>query len=169
MRTGPAYARVAALGIALTTVALALAAPFHARAQGTPRVVEITAKRFEFTPKAGRKYALRVESPAGIAAPYALPEVRPDGVVLRAPKGVVGAGEPVPLTVRSTRDRSLMVGAYCRGRLLDSVRLKKGQTEAVLKPSRGAGDDERRPAIAAAHLFSGKFFLHEVTPPAAPA
>ena len=51
MRTGPAYARTAALGIALTTVVLALAAPFHARAQGTPRVVEITAKRFEFTPK----------------------------------------------------------------------------------------------------------------------
>jgi cytochrome c oxidase subunit II len=43
MRTGQ--------GIALMTVALTLASPNHARAEGTPRVVEITAKRFEFTPK----------------------------------------------------------------------------------------------------------------------
>ena len=32
-----------------------------------------------------------------------------------------------------------MVGAYCRGRLLDTVQLEKGQTEAVLRPSSGAG------------------------------
>ena len=32
-----------------------------------------------------------------------------------------------------------MVGLYCRGRLLQSVRLKKGETEAVLNPEAGAG------------------------------
>ncbi len=51
MRPGHAYGTVVALGIALMTVALTLASPLPARAQGTPRVVEITAKRFEFTPK----------------------------------------------------------------------------------------------------------------------
>ena len=51
MRTGRADARTIALGIALMMVAVTLVSPFPARAQGTPRVVEITAKRFEFTPK----------------------------------------------------------------------------------------------------------------------
>src|SRR5206468_10230958 len=51
MRTGQASGRIVGLGIALMTAALALASPFPARAQGTPRVVEITAKRFEFSPK----------------------------------------------------------------------------------------------------------------------
>jgi len=51
MRTGHAWRRAVALGVALTTVALTLASQVPARAQGTPRVVEITAKRFEFTPK----------------------------------------------------------------------------------------------------------------------
>ena len=51
MRTQQAYGRTAVFGFALMTAALALASPFPARAQGTPRVVEITAKRFEFTPK----------------------------------------------------------------------------------------------------------------------
>ena len=51
MTTGHAYGRAVALGIALMTVALTLASQVPARAQGTPRVVEITAKRFEFSPK----------------------------------------------------------------------------------------------------------------------
>jgi len=51
MRTGHAYRRAVARGIALMAVALTLASPFPMRAQGTPRIVEITAKRFEFTPK----------------------------------------------------------------------------------------------------------------------
>ncbi len=51
MRTGHVCRRAVALGIALMMVALTLASPPPARAQGTPRVVAITAKRFEFTPK----------------------------------------------------------------------------------------------------------------------
>src|SRR5262249_17869754 len=41
--------------------------------------------------------------------------------------------------VRSTRGRPLLVGAYCRGRLLDSVELARGQTEATLHPEGKAG------------------------------
>jgi len=51
MTTGHACRRALAFGIALTTVALTLASSLPARAQGTPRDIEITAKRFEFTPK----------------------------------------------------------------------------------------------------------------------
>ena len=51
MGTSHAYGKPAVLGVVLVAAALTLGSPFHARAQGAPRVVEITAKRFEFTPK----------------------------------------------------------------------------------------------------------------------
>src|SRR5262249_55123053 len=38
---------------------------------------------FRFTPVAGKKYQLTVDSPAGIEGKYELPEVKKDGVVLR--------------------------------------------------------------------------------------
>ncbi len=100
--------------------------------------------RFEFTPRAGHKYELKVESPAGVTQPHKLPDVRPEGVVLSVPQGVVGAGEAIPVTVRSTAKRSLMVGAYCRGRLLDSTELSaihfnNNEASAVLTPTSGAG------------------------------
>ncbi len=95
--------------------------------------------QFEFTPKAGSRYALKVDSPIGITDDYVLPGVRPDGVILTAPDGLVAAGQPIRVTVRSTKPQNLMVGAYCRGRLLDSVHLEKGQTEAVLNPTSGDG------------------------------
>ncbi len=100
--------------------------------------------RFEFAPKPGRKYAVKVESPVGIAQPYALPDVKAEGIVLSLPQGVIRAGESIPATVRSTASRSLLVGAYCRGRLLDSVELTPihftdNEAHATLKPTSGAG------------------------------
>ena len=95
--------------------------------------------RFEFTPKAGSVYAVQVDAPLGIADRYPLPDVKPHGVILRAPEGVVAAGQPIRVNVHTTKPRNLMIGAYCRGRLLDSVHLDKGQTEAVLKPTSGDG------------------------------
>jgi anti-sigma factor RsiW len=120
--------------------------------------------RFEFTPRAGHKYELKVESPVGVTKLHELPPIKPDGVVLSVPAGVVGPDQDIPVTVRSTSKRSLMVGAYCRGRLLDSVELNKDdfhnsrsgepsrtlgatrlaaptgkETHAVLRPVGGAG------------------------------
>jgi hypothetical protein len=94
---------------------------------------------FTFTPKAGRKYELRIDSPVGIAQRVPLPPVREDGVVLHLPKRVVSPNEPIRAQVLSTRPRSLMVGAYCRGRVLDSVQVGKDQTEVLLSPTIGAG------------------------------
>ena len=62
-----------------------------------------------------------------------------DRVALSVPDGVVDAGKPIKVVVRSKTERALMVGLYCRGRLLQSVQLKKGETEAVLNPESGAG------------------------------
>ncbi len=99
--------------------------------------------RFEFTPVAGRKYELKIDVPASIESRHELPQVRDDGVVLNIPTGVVAAGEPIRAVVRSAQaDRNLLVGAYCRGRLMDhqSVVAKKGSAaEVALKPAQDMG------------------------------
>ncbi len=99
--------------------------------------------RFAFTPKVGRKYELRVDAPVGITEHFALPGVKDGGVTLTVPEGVVGPEQPIRVTVRSTRQNPLLVGAYCRGRVLDQVALKPGETEAVLKPAGPAGGTVR--------------------------
>ncbi len=55
--------------------------------------------RFELTPRAGAKYALRIEEPSGIRKTFPLPEVKARGAVLRATQEVVPAGRPVTLSV----------------------------------------------------------------------
>ena len=101
--------------------------------------------RFEFTPKSGKTYTLQIDSPVGITEPVALPKVLDDRVVLSVPDGVADAGRPIQATVHSKTKRDLMVGLYCRGRLLQSAPLVKGdgkdETEfkAELNPEAGAG------------------------------
>ncbi|NMO15900.1 MG2 domain-containing protein [Pyxidicoccus fallax] len=55
--------------------------------------------RFEITPEAGARYALRIDSPSGIRKTFALPEVKPSGAVLRAAEDVVAAGRLVRFDV----------------------------------------------------------------------
>ncbi|MFL5350930.1 MAG: MG2 domain-containing protein [Hyalangium sp.] len=55
--------------------------------------------RFEFTPQAGVKYALRIDEPSGITKTFPLPEVKARGAVLRSSDDVVPAGKPVTLSV----------------------------------------------------------------------
>jgi hypothetical protein len=100
--------------------------------------------RFEFTPKAGHKYELKVEAPVGVTKLHELPAIKAEGIVLSLPDGVVKEEQDIRVTVRSTAKRSLMVGAYCRGRLLASTELSKvhfvgDEAHAVLKPAGGAG------------------------------
>jgi hypothetical protein len=95
--------------------------------------------RFHFTPKAKSRYELQIDSPLGITERIPLPTVKEDGVLLTAPEGVIAAGQPIRMAVLSTKPRDLLVGAYCRGRLLDSVQLKKGETELTLRPTTGIG------------------------------
>ena len=55
--------------------------------------------RFELTPRAGVKYALRIDEPSGITKTFPLPEVKARGATLRTSQDVVPAGKPVTLSV----------------------------------------------------------------------
>src|SRR5205085_753376 len=77
----------------------------------------------------------------GIAKAYPLPKTRSEGVVLHLAAGVVD--NEIPVTLYSTgKDRELLVGAYCRGKLLDhaSVQVRAGtKTDIVLYPATNVG------------------------------
>jgi len=98
---------------------------------------------FAFTPLAGRKYELKIDEPAGIEGTYELPSAKDDGIAITIATGVTKEKEPIRLVLASAqKDRSLLVGAYCRGRLMDNrlVTVKKMQpVEVVLRPVQEAG------------------------------
>ncbi|GMU01490.1 hypothetical protein KH5H1_56100 [Corallococcus caeni] len=58
--------------------------------------------RFELTPQAGVRYALRIDSPSGIQKRFPLPEVKPTGAVIRVREDVVPADRLVQLSVGLT-------------------------------------------------------------------
>ena len=98
--------------------------------------------RFEFTPKAGKKYELQIDSPVGITEPR-----RPAGGEGRR-RGAERAGRRGRRRPADPGDGAQHDGArrcwsalYCRGRLLDSVQLEEGR-------DRG-GAEADRPARAA--------------------
>jgi hypothetical protein len=91
---------------------------------------------FTFTPQPKRRYTLRIDSPIGIARTVALPMAKDRGVVLHIPQGVVD-GE-IKLNIHNVKDqRELLIGAYCRGRLIghQNVAIEANkQAEVTLKP-----------------------------------
>ena len=98
--------------------------------------------RFELTPQAGVRYALRIDSPSGIQKGFPLPEVKPGGAVLRVRDDVVPAGRGVQLDVglnnvgratvtlsqREVRVASAVMGDVKGGR----VTLDPGDADGVL-------------------------------------
>ncbi|MFN4259353.1 MAG: alpha-2-macroglobulin family protein [Gemmataceae bacterium] len=98
---------------------------------------------FEFIPQAGEKYQLRIDTPSGIEGEHWLPDVATDGVVMSVPSGVTSAKEPIRVLLHSAaKDRDLLVGVYCRGRLLEHRRVHAPQmkpTEVELKPAGDVG------------------------------
>ncbi|MFO0864651.1 MAG: MG2 domain-containing protein [Gemmataceae bacterium] len=88
--------------------------------------------RFEFTPEKGRTYELKIETPAKTEGKHHLPEAKAEGVAMRIPEAVVG--EAFEVEVRNVgKQRNLLIGAYCRGRLLDHVQatVEDGKSEKV--------------------------------------
>jgi hypothetical protein len=99
---------------------------------------------FEFVPEAGQKYELKIDSPEGVEGEgkFAIDHpVQEAGVLLHVPAGVVT--EKINLVVTSAKkDRKLLVGAYCRGQLLDHQTVKAGAGKALpvtLTPANGVG------------------------------
>ena len=96
--------------------------------------------RFAFTPTLGRHYELKIDEPAGMEGVYALPKLEAEGVVLSASQP---GNERLAVQVTSVgKDRNLLIGVYCRGRLLDhqTVLAKKDEMATVeLKPTAPTG------------------------------
>jgi hypothetical protein len=123
--------------------------------------------KFSFTPKAGRKYEIEVETPAKLEGRPALPAAEADKVVLSVPQGLVAADQPIAVEIHSVRKRSLLVGAYCRGRLLDSVKIEPihydGTTaRGTLKPASAEGGVCRMTVFEALEGAGGRGELRPV-------
>jgi uncharacterized protein YfaS (alpha-2-macroglobulin family) len=87
--------------------------------------------RFELTPKAGGKYALKITEPSGISTQYALPEVQAAGVVLRAEKEVYQPQDRVTLAVAGMpADRPLVVTLAKRERILARTEVSRSEVTA---------------------------------------
>jgi hypothetical protein len=96
---------------------------------------------FTFVPLPDCRYELKLDAPVGVAKAYPLPRAKADGVVLHLPQGVVTKDIPVTLH-NAGRPRELLVGAYCRGKLLDSQTVQAPadkKTELVLRPAASVG------------------------------
>lgn len=96
---------------------------------------------FTFKPQVKKSYKLRIESPIGIERTIALPEVKADGVVLHLPQSV--ADKAIDVRLQNVgKARKLLVGAYCRGRMVDTRSVQVGAeqaTQVMLRPMPGVG------------------------------
>ncbi|NQT39200.1 MAG: A-macroglobulin complement component, partial [Planctomycetes bacterium] len=71
--------------------------------------------RFEFIPRPSRKYSLKITKPAGIEKLFPLPEVKPEGVVIRSESTVFEPGQPVTLSVGCIPFRGDVQVTLCQG------------------------------------------------------
>ncbi|QEG02666.1 A-macroglobulin complement component [Stieleria maiorica] len=74
--------------------------------------------RFELKPESGQRYSLRITSPLDITETPWLPSVVEALPVLDTGDGVFAPGEPISMTIRSTKRRSCLVRLVCRGELV---------------------------------------------------
>ena len=91
--------------------------------------------KFELTPKKDASYEVKITSPSGMAGSFKLPAIKDAGTVLRVVDNIVKPGQPLKVEVNSTIKSRLMVGVYCRGRLLESIYLDQGKTSADINLS----------------------------------
>jgi hypothetical protein len=98
---------------------------------------------FTFTPQAGEEYRLKFRTAESRRAlgwwgSVPLPPSRASGLVLSVPTGVTGANEPIRVVIAHAdeKDRELVVGVSCRGRLVaeEAVTARRGTTEVRLNP-----------------------------------
>jgi hypothetical protein len=90
---------------------------------------------FTFTPQAGKRYVVR-----GPAGEFPLPATKADGISLVIPAGVVGPTLPISVRLTAPSRKTVVVGAYTRGRPIATARaeLEPGKVnEVVLRPEPG--------------------------------
>ncbi|MBI4026997.1 MAG: A-macroglobulin complement component [Verrucomicrobia bacterium] len=98
--------------------------------------------RFTFTPAKGGKYNLRITQPTGIKAVYPLPELKEDGVTIRAVENVTPKDEAIAIEIGSATDRKVSVTLRQRETQVAAIktRLKAGRMrEVTLTPPLNAG------------------------------
>ncbi|MCE9562562.1 MAG: alpha-2-macroglobulin [Planctomycetes bacterium] len=83
---------------------------------------------FEFTPKPGTKYFLKLTSPLGITEPtkdgFPLPTAKADGIAMTTLDAVTDRGGAIRVKLQvSQGPKTLHVGAYARGRLIGHQKL----------------------------------------------
>jgi hypothetical protein len=116
---------------------------------------------FSFVPAAGKRYELKIETPIGIQGKHPLPKTETKGVVLHLTKPT--AEFTIDATVTSAdKQRLLMVGAYCRGRLLDQRQVVAPPGKPVpvtLKTAAGVSGVYRVTVYEVAQTADGPQFL----------
>ena len=90
--------------------------------------------RFEFVPKRGEKYTLKVISPVDVTNNPKLPSVVKALPVIDTGEGVFDTNSPLSITVRNTKKLTAVVRAVCRGQLVGqkNVKFKPGATSLQL-------------------------------------
>lgn len=129
--------------------------------------------RFEFVPRAGERYSVRLEGEDGV---HPLPAVT-EGVALRALADTTPAAEPLDLEVSTPSPGPWIAAAFCRGALVGQTSFRgEGQHELSLElPDSIAGvlrvtvfDRSLRPvAERLVHRESGRALTVSVRPDAA--
>lgn len=93
---------------------------------------------FEFTPAAGKQYAVKLSKPANLIQPadgYRLPDAKAVGLALNVPTGVTKVGEPIKVKLYSPdKKRTVLLGAYVRGRAV-------AHTKVTVEPGKPAEAD----------------------------
>jgi hypothetical protein len=108
--------------------------------------------RFDFTPQAGKSYAIRLTEPSGIAKTFPLPRVRAEGATLKSLKDVTAAGQPVRMVVSARGEGPFLVTLSKRERELAQATVGEGGSTVELNPGDADGvliatvwDDRGRP------------------------
>ena len=90
--------------------------------------------RFEFTPKLGQRYSLKVSSPIDVNNNPHLPKVVERLPVLATGSGVFGNDDELKFSVQTQQEQNILVQAVCRGELVASqaVAMKPGETAMAI-------------------------------------
>ncbi len=88
--------------------------------------------KFQLKPEAGQKYYAVITTPSGISGQFALPEARPDGVVM----SMAHAGEKLQLTIQASRSQEVILRGMVKNKLYHSqaFSLRKGSNTFQVDP-----------------------------------